>query len=174
MKRAADVRAAAREARRVKRRYLAPPREKVDGTYDACDPQLQEQRSAWLRRLEMSRGRSAAVARWRPGERRAQVLQPKGNDVAILGSFHAGTQWLDPIEALCLLEESNLDLQDGAGRPLSVRDGYRKLLAPGGRDAARVFAVFTLLHRSGFVCRQWTAASTSSSVRRGQNRRERR
>jgi|MDSW01.1.fsa_nt_gb tRNA splicing endonuclease len=167
MKRAADVRAAAREARRVKRRYLAPPREKVDGTYDACDPQLQEQRSAWLRRLEMSRGRSAAVARWRPGERRAQVLQPKGNDVAILGSFHAGTQWLDPIEALCLLEESNLDLQDGAGRPLSVRDGYRKLLAPGGRDAARVFAVFTLLHRSGFVCRQWTAASTSSSSETG-------
>ena len=93
MKRAADVRAAAREARRVKRRYLAPPREKVDGTYDACDPQLQEQRSAWLRRLEMSRGRSAAVARWRPGERRAQVLQPKGNDVAILGSFHAGTRY---------------------------------------------------------------------------------
>ena len=31
---------------------------------------------------------------WRPGERRAQVLQPKGNDVAILEGYSLGVQKL--------------------------------------------------------------------------------
>ena len=112
----------------------------------------------WLRQLEAPRGRDGAlmcVARWHTNEQLALVEREKGSDMHVFGVYKQGQLWLSAEETLCLVEDGLLELVFGeAGAPpLSVQRATHELLGRGGASAARKYAVFTHLHRHGFVCR---------------------
>ena len=110
----------------------------------------------WLRQLEAPRGRDGAlmcVARWHTNEQLALVEREKGSDMHVFGVYKQGQLWLSAEETLCLVEDGLLELMLGGAPPLSVQRATHELLGRGGASAARKYAVFTHLHRHGFVCR---------------------
>ena len=93
------------------------------------------------------------VARWHPNEQLALVEREKGSDLHVFGVYKQGQLWLSAEETLCLVEDGLLELMLGGAPPLSVQRATHELLGRGGASAARKYAVFTHLHRHGFVCR---------------------
>ena len=117
---------------------------------------MQAEDAEWLRQLEAPRGRDGAlmcVARWHTNEQLALVEREKGSDMHVFGVYKHGQLWLSAEETLCLVEDGLLELMLGEAPPLSVQRATHELLGRGGASAARKYAVFTHLHRHGFVCR---------------------
>lgn len=109
----------------------------------------------WAQRLNAPRGRSTkhlCVAEWEPTVQLARVTREKGSDLHVFGVHREGQLYLQPAEALCLLEDGLLLLLHH-GAPLSVQEAYALLLRKGGPLHPDMYAVFCSLHRNGFVCR---------------------
>ena len=81
---------------------------------------MKSEDAEWLRQLEAPRGRDGAlmcVARWHPNEQLALVEREKGSDLHVFGVYKQGQLWLSAEEALCLVEDGLL----GVNEPVVMR-----------------------------------------------------
>ena len=137
-----------------------------------ADPQLDRLRLEWLRRLEAPRGGSSAsqpIAVWDESVQLARVTRERGHDLPLLGLHQDGSQWLQPYEALCLLEEGLLSIRAAdTERPLSVQEMSKIVLgdSPPLVDPT-VYTVFCFLFRGGFICRHHSAPERNGGVSDG-------